>query len=217
MIACAPLTLEPRQSLMPENFIDIGSYLPNAVIDARYASSNNFTGKPVDGYLANKCLLTRDTAIALRKVQKVLLKSKMTLKIYDCYRPQRAVDEFIAWTEDLSDQNTKAEYYPRISKDKLLGSYIASQSGHSRGNTIDLSIMSLDQGNSNDIDMGSNYDLFDSISHTKTDLISSQQQKNRLLLKDAMEKFNFLNYELEWWHFSFQSSDTAIYFNFPIE
>ena len=77
--------------------------------------------------------------------------------------------------------------------------------------------MSLDQGNSNDIDMGSNYDLFDSISHTKTDLISSQQQKNRLLLKDAMEKFNFLNYELEWWHFSFQSSDTAIYFNFPIE
>jgi D-alanyl-D-alanine dipeptidase len=217
MIACAPLTLEPRQSLMPENFIDIGSYLPNAVIDARYASSNNFTGKPVDGYLANKCLLTRDTAIALRKVQKILLKSKMTLKIYDCYRPQRAVDEFIAWTEDLSDQNTKAEYYPRISKDKLLGSYIASQSGHSRGNTIDLSIMSLDQGNSNDIDMGSNYDLFDSISHTKTDLISSQQQKNRLLLKDAMEKFNFLNYELEWWHFSFQSSDTAIYFNFPIE
>ena len=217
MIACAPLTLEPRQSLMPENFIDIGSYLPNAVIDVRYASSNNFTGKPVDGYLANKCLLTRDTAIALRKVQKILLKSKMTLKIYDCYRPQRAVDEFIAWTEDLSDQNTKAEYYPRISKDTLLGPYIASQSGHSRGNTIDLSIMSLDQGNSNDIDMGSNYDLFDSISHTKTDLISSQQQKNRLLLKDAMEKFNFLNYELEWWHFSFQSSDTAIYFNFPIE
>lgn len=217
MIGCASLTPESRQSLMPENFIDIGNYLPNAVIDARYASSNNFTGKPVEGYFANKCLLTRDTAIALKKAQETLLKNQMTLKIYDCYRPQRAVDEFIAWTEDLSNQDTKAEYYPRIGKDTLLGPYIASQSGHSRGNTIDLTIMFLDQGKLNDLDMGSDYDLFDSISHTKTDLVTLQQQKNRLLLKDVMEKFNFLNYELEWWHFSFQSLTDNTYLDFPIK
>lgn len=217
MTGCAPLTLESRQDAMPRNFVDIGNYIPDAIIDARYASSNNFTGKPVDGYFANKCLLTKDTALALRRVQEALTESKMILKIYDCYRPQRAVDQFIAWTEDLSDLNTKAEYYPRIGKDTLLGPYIASQSGHSKGNTIDLSIVAFDQGSHYELDMGSSYDLFDPISHTKTNLITLQQQKNRLLLKEIMEQFNFMNYELEWWHFSFQSLTPYPFLNFPIQ
>lgn len=214
VISCKPLA---RETSLPEPFIDVGNFIPSVIIDARYASSNNFTGKPVDGYFANKCLLTKETALALRKVQQKLLKQKMILKIYDCYRPQRAVDQFITWTEDLSNQDTKLEYYPNIGKDTLLGPYIAAQSGHSRGNTIDLTIMIFDEGRYYDLDMGSNYDLFDPKSHTKTDLITLQQQNNRFLLKDAMEQFNFLNYELEWWHFSFQSSVSYPFLDFPVK
>ena len=202
---------------LPKPFIDIGNYIPEIIIDARYASANNFTGKPVDGYFANKCFLTKDTALALKRVQEALLEKRMILKVFDCYRPQRAVDQFIAWTKDLTDQDTKLEYYPNIGKDKLLGPYIAAQSGHSRGNTIDLTIMVSDNGEYYDLDMGSNYDLFDPKSHTKTDQIDSLQQKNRLLLKDAMEQFNFVNYELEWWHFSYQSEVSYPYFNFPVQ
>tara|TARA_B110000444_G_C18646597_1_gene504052 strand:+ start:60 stop:752 length:693 start_codon:yes stop_codon:yes gene_type:complete len=217
MIGCTLLSVDSSSEDMPDNFIDVGDFINDIIIDARYASTNNFTGKQVTGYHANKCFLTKEAAKALNKVQHEAQKHKMTLKVYDCYRPQQSVDQFIAWTEDLSDQSTKTQFYPNIEKETLLGPYIAEKSGHSTGNTIDLTVVLFDEEGGVELDMGSDYDLFDPISHTKTDLITSKQQENRFLLKNIMEQFNFLNYELEWWHFSFQSTDTALYYNFPVK
>ena len=134
--ACATPSDDKRSE-----FVDVGALLPNAVLDIRYFGHHNFVGKPVDGYNAPKCLLHSTAATALKNVQIAAQTQGLSLKIFDCYRPQRAVDHFVRWVNDLEDTRTKAEFYPNLGKDELLGDYIAAKSGHSRGSTIDLTLV----------------------------------------------------------------------------
>jgi D-alanyl-D-alanine dipeptidase len=132
----------------------------------------------------------------------------MSLTLYDCYRPVRAVHAFVAWAHDLSDQSTKAEHYPNVDKSKLLGPYIAETSGHSRGATVDLGLLRCDGGDCTPLDMGAGFDLFDPRANTDTPAITDAQRANRQLLLDAMKQRGFVNYPMEWWHFTFRPEPT---------
>jgi len=211
LISCNSNTKYTNSYNLPEDFVDVGQFIPEVIIDARYNGENNFTGNRVDGYLANKCFLREQAAHALKKATYELVSKNMTFLIFDCYRPQRAVDQFIRWTEDMNDQSTKEMFYPNIKKDKLLGPYIAAKSGHSKGNTIDLTIVSKKENEFKEMNMGSKFDLFDSKSHTVTDLISMKEQENRLFMKELLERNGFENYDLEWWHFTFVSEKNRDY------
>lgn len=182
-------------SACAQNFVEIRAIDPTIAVEARYATSHNFIGRPITGYHAEKCFLTPEAANALGKVQGELRAYGMSLKVYDCYRPQRAVNDFIEWAKDESDQKMKQEFYPRVDKrDAFKLGYIAEKSGHTRGSTIDLTIAGLD--------MGTTYDFFDELAHTANPNVSAEARRNRLLLKSVMEKFGFRNYENEWWHFT---------------
>ena len=182
-------------SACAQNFVEIRTIDPTIAVEARYAMSHNFIGRPITGYHAEKCFLTPEAANALGKVQGELRAYGMSLKVYDCYRPQRAVNDFIEWAKDESDQKMKKEFYPRVDKrDAFKLGYIAEKSGHTRGSTIDLTIAGLD--------MGTTYDFFDELAHTANPNVSAEARRNRLLLKSVMEKFGFRNYENEWWHFT---------------
>jgi D-alanyl-D-alanine dipeptidase len=200
-----------------DGFVDVKEIIPTVHLDIRYYTTRNFVGSRIDGYDAPKCFLTNEAAVALRNVQAELEHKRQSLKIFDCYRPQRAVDHFVRWAKDLGDQKMKAEYYPSVDKKNLFrDGYIAAKSGHSRGSTIDLTIMDL---NSNqELDMGTSFDFFDPLSHTMNSYISQSQLNNRMALKNIMESNGFKNLKEEWWHFTFKNEpypDT--YFDFKIE
>ena len=164
--------------------------------------------------------MTQETAQALKRIQSELSSFGLGLKIYDSYRPQRAVDHFVRWSKDTKDTEKKDEYYPHIEKESLFrDGYIASKSGHSRGSTVDLTIVSIHQPDAGrEIDMGSPFDFFDPKSWTKNPDISSHQRAGRLLLKTMMEKHGFLPYEKEWWHFTLGDEPYPnTYFDFPVE
>lgn len=222
---------------IPSNYIVIMSHLPDAFIyladvdntilqSVRYATSDNFLGRPVEGYESEKIILTEMAANALSKVQKELQNrhdGKYTLVVFDGYRPQTAVDDFITWSKDGSDIKMKAEYYPSIEdKTKLfeLG-YIAAKSSHSRGSTADLSIALTPTEPDAPIqylDMGSGFDVLDPISNYHCSSISEEAKQNRALLRELMEAQDFEPYDEEWWHFTLRSGpfpDT--YFSFPVK
>lgn len=203
-------------TVVPDDFVDIKKVIPEVIVDARYYNGENFVGRRINGYLANKCYLRKEAALALKEAYLEIASKDMTFKIFDCFRPQRAVDEFILWTKDIKDQSTKRFYYPNIEKSELLGPYIAAKSGHSRGNTIDLTIVSKQGDQFLDMDMGSPYDLFDPISHTFNDLINPKQQSNRVHLKNVLEKYGFEYYELEWWHFSYKTNENLEHLDFLV-
>ncbi len=183
-----------------------------------YYSSENFVGRPIDGYKANKCLLSLRAAQSLLKAQKSLLKKGYSLIAFDCYRPQKAVNEFVQWCQDISDTRTKQKYYPDIAakQDLLKLEYIASKSGHSRGSTIDLGLVYLRDESL--VDMGTTFDFFGEQSHTLYAGISPQQKENRSILLKAMESAQFMNYEKEWWHFTLRKEPyPKNYFDYDIE
>ena len=222
-------------------FVDVHEQIPSIIMDIRYYGPHNFVGQRIDGYNAPKCLLTQKAAQALARVQEDLEEFSFSLKIYDCYRPQRAVNHFVRWAKDTGDTRTKKEFYPTVEKKNLFkDGYIAARSGHSRGSTVDLTIVPvpvprqdgyrpgqelfacfLPEGKrfrDNSIDMGTGFDCFHALSHTANHDIDVKQRANRLLLKTLMEKHGFINYEKEWWHFSLKEEpyrDT--YFDFAIE
>ncbi len=202
---------------LPQGFVYLDKVIPNIVLEMRYASKNNFTGRVIDGYAAPKCILTKQAAEALKNVQEELNRYSMSLKIYDAYRPQRSVDDFIRWWKDTGDIRMKNEYYPDESKDQLFRKgYISLKSPHTRGSTVDLTIVILPQ--KQELSMGSNFDLFGEMSNTEYKNINPFQKVNRLFLKLVMEKHGFLNYDLEWWHYTLKNEpfpDT--YFNFPVK
>ena len=137
---------------------------------------------------------------ALDAVQSELLDKNLSLKLFDCYRPQRAVNHFVRWAKDINDTKMKTKYYPSVDKKHLFrDGYIAAKSGHSRGSTFDVTIVDL---NSSELDMGTSFDYFDLSSHTENDSISLKAQKNRLFLRDVMSKYGFKNLKEEWWHYS---------------
>jgi D-alanyl-D-alanine dipeptidase len=205
---------------LPDGFVDLGEFIPNLKIELRYFSSDNFIGDTVTGYLANRAILSLEAAQALVEVQSELEESGMGLKLYDAYRPQQAVDHFIAWSRDLDDTLTKSDYYPRLVKYQLfqLG-YIARQSSHSRGSAVDVTIVyqhpdSLGKG----IDMGSSWDLFDEASHTVSSKVNPLQSGNREMLRKVMVKHGFRSLPIEWWHFRlYPEPYPETYFNFDIK
>ncbi len=178
-----------------QNLVDLKSVDPSIAVEMRYASSHNFIGRPIRGYLAERCLLTPEAAAALGNVQRELWQFGMSLRVYDCYRPQRAVSDFMEWSKDEADQKMKQEFYPFIDKrDAFKLGYVAEKSGHSRGSTVDLTIIGLD--------FGTTYDYFDELANTANPNVPSEAKVNRLLLKSLMEKFGFKSYDKEWWHFT---------------
>lgn len=197
-------------------FVDAALIVPGLVVDMRYFGEENFVGRRVAGYEAPVCLLTREAAMALAAVQMRLSDFGLGLKIYDCYRPKRAVADFVAWAKDISDTKRKSAQYPNVDKSKLfeLG-YIAERSGHSRGSTLDITLVDLRTGA--ELDMGSGYDLFDTLSWSDDPRPSLQARTNRLALQAAMAAEGFRRLREEWWHFTLMKEpfpDT--YFDFPV-
>jgi D-alanyl-D-alanine dipeptidase len=181
--------------------------------DIRYAGNDNFLGRPVDGYQAPACLLSRDSLQALTQAQEHAQKIGLTLLVYDCYRPQRAVDDFIRWIQSDVPQTMKERYYPNVKKEDLIAQgYIASQSGHSRGSAIDLTLADASTGKP--IDMGTSWDFFDPSSHTDSVAVSNDARQNRRALKCMMEAAGFRAYYAEWWHFTLiDEPNPNTYFN----
>jgi D-alanyl-D-alanine dipeptidase len=229
------------ESKLPNRFVDVGEMVPSVKLDIRYFGFHNFVGQRIDGYNAPKCILTREAAEALAKVQKDLEPFALSLKIYDCYRPQRSVDHFVRWAKNTGDTSMQAEFYPTLDKkDLFAGDYIAAKSGHSRGSTVDLTIIALPAAEQvpyrpgeklkacflpreqrfmeSGLDMGTGYDCFHELSHTANKKLGEPQRINRLLLKTIMEKRGFKDYDKEWWHFTLRDEPfPSTYFDFVIE
>lgn len=205
-----PTTLSPAATAAAADLVDIRTLVPDIAEDIKYAGHDNFVGAPVEGYLAPRCLLKRPVAEALARVEHELRGQHMRLKLWDCYRPARAVANFVRWGHDLSDQRTKAAHYPRLDKRVLLGDYIAPVSGHSRGGTADLTMEQCDARDEHcePLDMGTPFDFFDVRAHTDAADVTPAQHTNRLRLRAAMERQGFKNYPLEWWHYTWANEPT---------
>jgi D-alanyl-D-alanine dipeptidase len=215
LFACQQVAESPTDAR--QQFVSIAEVMPKAVLDARYFSSDNFVGARVDGYRNAVVLLSRPAAQALQRVQEELNAQGLGLKVFDGYRPQKAVDHFVRWSEDPSDILTKEKYYPGLPKDRLfeLG-YIARKSGHTRGSTVDLTIVELQSGE--ELEMGGRWDFFGDISHHDSPLVSEQATRNRNLLREVMLRHGFLPYANEWWHYTLADEpfpDT--YFDFDVK
>lgn len=202
---------------MPDGFVRLNDYMPEAVYEIRYYTDNNFVGAPVTGYEKPVAILTLPAARALRQVQTDLRPFGLGLKVFDGFRPQRAVDHFVRWAEDLKDTHTKKKYYPDVEKEHLFrDGYIAAKSGHSRGSTVDVTIIDLKTGK--ELDMGTGFDFFGLESWPDDDTPTTTQRANRALLQTMMLRNNFKPYEAEWWHFTLKNEpypDT--YFDFPVK
>lgn len=201
---------------LPNGFAYVTDVIPTAQLEIRYFSEDNFVGAVIDGYEASKAILTVEAANALKKAADILYEQGYVIKIFDAYRPQRAVNHFMRWAKDLDDTKMKEKYYPHLDKSVLfeLG-YIAEKSGHSRGSTVDLTLVDVSTGK--ELDMGSGFDFFGEISNHGTDLIPEEQEKNRNILRDAMMEAGFKIYPEEWWHYTLENEpypDT--YFDFPV-
>ncbi|OII66757.1 M15 family metallopeptidase [Streptomyces sp. CC77] len=240
----APTARAAPEPAAPPLFVALRSVDPTVLQDMRYATEHNFVGRPVDGYRQPVCLLTRPAARALHRAQAAMLRRGYTLKVYDCYRPQRAVDHFVRWAEDLADERTKAEHYPRVEKARLFADgYIAARSGHSRGSTVDVTLVRLPyapalphvppygpgappadcaapagrRSTDGSVDMGTAFDCFDPLSRTDDPRIQGEPRAHRDLLRAALGAQGFVNLPEEWWHFTHRPEpfpDT--YFDFPV-
>ena len=214
MIFLSPAKDE-RPSLR-QGFVDLQEYLPTLVVDLRYAGKDNFVGKRIDGYEAKRGVASLQTAEAMKKVQADLVVYGLGLKVFDAYRPQRAVNHFVRWAGDLTETSTKARYYPNVlKKDLIPEDYIAPKSGHSRGSAVDVTLIDLDS--KAELDMGSGFAHFGPKSHSENSELSKGQRANRLLLRTLMERHGFNHYPKEWWHFSLTNEPfPETYFDFPI-
>ena len=202
---------------LPKGFSYVSEIDATIKKELRYGTSNNFIGKPIDGYLKDSLIISTPAAKALKEIQTKLILSGLSLKIFDAYRPQQAVDHFVRWAKVMNDTLMKQLYYPDVQKSELftLG-FIASKSGHTRGSTVDLSI--VDVKTNKEVDMGSSYDFFGEKSHPFYKKITEAQMKNRMLLRTIMIKNGFIPYDNEWWHFTLKDEPyPTTYFNFLIE
>ncbi len=199
--------LSDATTMEQAGMVDIRSLVPDLSQSIAYATGDNFVGAPVDGYQAPRCWLKREAAEALARVDAALRERDMRLRVFDCYRPARAVAHFVRWVNDPDDQRTKAKHYPDLDKPQLLDGYIAAVSGHSRGNTVDLTLLQCDGSGAacEPLDMGTGFDFFGTRANTDSPEIDAQQRSNRQLLLGAMAAQGFANYPMEWWHYSFGS------------
>jgi D-alanyl-D-alanine dipeptidase len=202
---------------LPKGFVYLKEIAPSIKTELRYFSHQNFIGKPIAGYERDCLIITKETAVSLKRIQQELLKKEWSLKIFDGYRPQEAVAHFVAWAKMLNDTLMKSEYYPKVSKKNLFKSgYIASKSGHSRGSTVDVTI--IDLKTATPLDMGSAYDFFGIESHPRYQNISNKQKKNRMQLRKLMMSHGFKPYKNEWWHFTLKKEPFPnTYFEFAVK
>jgi len=198
------------------DFVDAATVVPGLMADIRYAGSHNFVGRSIDGYEAPRCLLARPAVEALAQVARDVAPQGIHIKVFDCYRPTRAVANFVRWARDLNDQKMKAEFYPNVDKRTLFSSgYISSRSGHSRGSTTDLTL-ARDDGK--ELDMGTPFDFFSPKSWPADASISAEAHANRMLLANAMSRRGFRPYDKEWWHFTLRHEPfPGTYFDFPVK
>ena len=215
----------PCAAQLPAGFVDLADVVPDIATDMRYAGSQNFVGRPVRGYGAPRCWLTRRTALALRHVQRDLASAGVGLLVYDCYRPPQAVADFVAWSrtpDDGAAAAVRGRHYPTVPKGELFArGYIAARSGHSRGSTVDLTLVPLGQPRpaapavvsdcrkvegrlapDGSLNMGTTFDCLDERAHTDDPAASPEARRNRHLLRRAMERRGFTPYAKEWWHFT---------------
>lgn len=234
------LSFAARGADLPDGFVRLKSLAPTVQYDIRYAVPHNFVGRPIIGYEAAECILTRPAAEALAKAAEELAPKGLGLKIYDCYRPAQAVADFVAWAKDPGDVTMKPEFYPRVPKNELfVRGYIAEKSGHSRGSTVDLALFRLDDRPAvpwqpgdpladcalpagqryadATLDFGTGYDCFDVKAHHGAAGITVEATANRETLKALMQRHGFTPYAEEWWHYTLADEpfpDT--YFDFPV-
>lgn len=250
--AVQPVVRPAPRDPLPEGFVYLSEIDPSIIQEMRYATAYNFVGEPIDGYDEAECVLTEEAARALARVQADLRPRRLSLKVYDCYRPQRAVDHFVRWIRlvdrpgyEGDDEAMKEAFFPGVEKRRLFREgYIARRSGHSRGSTVDLTVVRLphrvrrdypmppgrlprcdapamggpggrlDEG---DLDMGTAYDCFTPLSMTDSPGVSATARANRRLLRDAMSRRGFRNYPQEWWHFTLRGEPhSSRYFDFVI-
>ncbi|MGI5200559.1 D-Ala-D-Ala dipeptidase VanX [Spirillospora sp. CA-108201] len=201
---------------MRDDFVFVDEHVPGIRWDAKYATWDNFTGRPVNGYVANRIVGTRDLCAALERAQKAAASLGFGLLLWDGYRPQRAVERFLSWSEQLEDGRKKERHYPNIDRPEMFAKgYVATRSGHSRGSTVDLTLYHLATGDL--APMGGDHDLMDPISHHGARGITPVEAMNRRYLCSVMEDCGFDRYDSEWWHYTLHDEpypDT--YFDFPI-
>jgi D-alanyl-D-alanine dipeptidase len=209
-------TTAMQPATLPSGFVDATSVVEGLVVEMRYLGSDNFVGRRIDGYQAPRCILTRQAAQALVSVQRELAADGLGLKVFDCYRPKRAVAHFVRWARDLKDVARKADHYPEVEKRNLFrDGYIASRSGHSRGSTVDLTLVRRADGQA--LDMGTPFDFFSPKSWPGSAAVTPEQRANRAVLAAVMERAGFAPLKTEWWHFTLTGEpfpDT--YFDFPV-
>ena len=212
--------MEPDYKAMVENdpsgFVLLADHVPGIIQEIRYYSTYNFIGDRIDGYEEPCALLTKEAARALKSVANEMAAVGLRLKVFDAYRPAKAVKHFVLWGIEDLDLRMKPFFYPDLEKDDIFAKgYIASRSSHSRGSTIDLTL--LDMATGKEVDMGSPYDLFSEISHPDYRGVTDEQYDNRMLLQGAMVRNGFEPLDCEWWHFTLANEpypDT--YFDFPV-
>ncbi|GAB3616969.1 D-Ala-D-Ala dipeptidase VanX [Okibacterium endophyticum] len=202
--------------VLVHDFVYVDEFVPGIRWDAKYATWDNFTGKPVDGYLANRIVGTRALCAALESAQEKAASRGFGLLLWDGYRPQRAVDAFMRWAEQPEDGRTKLRHYPNIDRAEIFEKgYVAARSGHSRGSTVDVTLYHLVTGER--APMGGDHDLMDPISHHGAEGITPVDERNRHDLCSIMEDSGFDRYDREWWHYTLHAEpypDT--YFDFPV-
>ena len=198
------------------DFVLLSEAVPDAILEIRYYSTYNFVGERIDGYEEPCALLTKEAATALKQVSDELISKGYRLKIYDAYRPQKAVTHFMNWAKDVSDTSMKKYFYPELEKSVLFDQgYIAEKSGHSRGSTVDLTL--FDMNTEKEVDMGGTFDYFGELSHPDYKQITDEQYENRMILRNVMLAHGFKPLDEEWWHFTLKDEpfpDT--YFTFPV-
>ncbi len=225
---------------LPRGFVYLRDVDPTIVQDIRYAGSHNFVGRPIRGYRAAECILSRPAANALATVQRMLAGKQLSLIVWDCYRPQRAVDDFLQWSRDPARSEMKAEFYPRTRKEQLFAlGYLASRSAHSRGSTVDVGIVPAalssappppsssqplkpctspkgERFEDGAIDFGTGYDCLDVLASTSNAGVGATARRNRQMLKSSMQAAGFRPYAREWWHFELVTEPFARGFDFEL-
>ncbi|XP_065827303.1 D-alanyl-D-alanine dipeptidase-like [Oscarella lobularis] len=229
---------------LPEGFVSLSDLKSSIIIDIRYSGPRNFVGRPIDGYHEPRCILTRKAAHSLVKAHEDFLSGSppYAIKVYDCYRPQQAVNDFIRWAENLTDTKMKQEYYSTLNKEDIIPrGFVGQKSNHSRGSAVDMTIVPLEKGEKNvpywpeqpqypcyfprpfrshdgTLDMGTNFDCFHSLSHANNALIGTTLAHRRQFLASIMRRHGFDQYELEWWHFYYARDELFpdTYFDFPV-
>jgi len=226
------------QDALPSGFARLRAVDPGIAQDMRYATANNFTGHPLPGYDAGECILRRPAALALKRVQADLARENLSLKVYDCYRPVRAITAVGRWAADPHASPDTRRFYPALPKERLFAlGYIASHSAHARGVAVDLTIVpkgsrpppfdanarygscagpASQRAPDDSLDMGTGYDCFDVRSHTRAAGLTGEEHASRARLVAAMARRGFVNYKREWWHFSYPAADPRRDYDFPV-